>query len=200
MEKTGEKNRREKQRSLRLRKAAGLNSSFRGKNENPLYTTTYGVGEVIKDAVRNGCRKFIVGIGGSATNDGGAGMLQALGFGLLKENGEQIPIGARGLEELAEITDDNVIPELAECKFKIACDVTNVLCGETGASAVYGPQKGADEEMTERLDRLLFSYASLVKKKIPKADSMYPGTGAQAVWDLHFLHLWMHSWNPVSRL
>ena len=166
--------------------AAGI-TLLAPKERNPLHTTTYGVGEVIKDAVRNGCRKFIVGIGGSATNDGGAGMLQALGFGLLKENGEQIPIGARGLEELAEITDDNVIPELAECKFKIACDVTNVLCGETGASAVYGPQKGADEEMTERLDRLLFSYASLVKKKIPKADSMYPGTGAAGGLGFAFL-------------
>lgn len=80
-----------------------------------------------------------------------------------------------------------MIPELAECKFKIACDVTNVLCGETGASAVYGPQKGADEEMTERLDRLLFSYASLVKKKIPKADSMYPGTGAAGGLGFAFL-------------
>lgn len=141
MEKQERKQKR-KQRSLRLLKPGRADSSFRGRTK-PLYTTTYGVGEVIKDAVRNGCRKFIVGIGGSATNDGGAGMLQALGFGLLKENGEQIPIGARGLEELAEITDDNVIPELAECKFKIACDVTNVLCGETGASAVYGPQKGS---------------------------------------------------------
>ena len=154
IENTGGKT-EEKTAVIEIAKAAGL-TLLSEEERNPLYTTTYGVGEVIKDAVRNGCRKFIVGIGGSATNDGGAGMLQALGFGLLKENGEQIPIGARGLEELAEITDDNVIPELAECKFKIACDVTNVLCGETGASAVYGPQKGADEEMTERLDRLLF--------------------------------------------
>lgn len=183
--KTGEKT-EEKTAVIEIAKAAGL-TLLSEEERNPLYTTTYGVGEVIKDAVRNGCRKFIVGIGGSATNDGGAGMLQALGFGLLKENGEQIPIGARGLEELAEITDDNVIPELAECKFKIACDVTNVLCGETGASAVYGPQKGADEEMTERLDRLLFSYASLVKKKIPKADSMYPGTGAAGGLGFAFL-------------
>lgn len=171
---------------IEIAKAAGL-TLLSEEERNPLYTTTYGVGEVIKDAVRNGCRKFIVGIGGSATNDGGAGMLQALGFGLLKENGEQIPIGAWGLEELAEITDDNVIPELAECKFKIACDVTNVLCGETGASVVYGSQKGADEEMTERLDRLLFSYASLVKKKIPKADPMYPGTGAAGGLGFAFL-------------
>ena len=81
------------------------------------------------------------------------GSRNASGFGFwpAEGNGEQIPIGARGLEELAEITDDNVIPELAECKFKIACDVTNVLCGETGASAVYGPQKGADEEMTRKV-------------------------------------------------
>ena len=159
IENTGGKT-EEKTAVIEIAKAAGL-TLLSEEERNPLYTTTYGVGEVIKDAVRNGCRKFIVGIGGSATNDGGAGMLQALGFGLLKENGEQIPIGARGLEELAEITDDNVIPELAECKFKIACDVTNVLCGETGASAVYGPQKGADEEMTERLDRLLFSHSGL---------------------------------------
>lgn len=104
--KTGEKT-EEKTAVIEIAKAAGL-TLLSEEERNPLYTTTYGVGEVIKDAVRNGCRKFIVGIGGSATNDGGAGMLQALGFGLLKENGEQIPIGARGLEELAEITDDNV--------------------------------------------------------------------------------------------
>ena len=159
----------EKTAVIEIAGAAGL-TLLLPEERNPLYTTTYGVGETIKDAVVNGCRRFIIGIGGSATNDGGAGMLQALGFGLLKENGEQIPTGALGLEELAEITDDHVIPGLAECRFKIACDVTNVLCGEKGVSAVYGPQKGADKEMTERLDRLLFSYASLVKKKVPKAD------------------------------
>lgn len=176
----------EKTAVIEIAGAAGL-TLLSEKERNPLYTTTYGVGEVIKDAVKNGCRKFIVGIGGSATNDGGAGMLQALGFGLLKENGEQILPGARGLEELAEITDDNVIPELRKCKFKIACDVTNVLCGETGGSAVYGPQKGADEEMVERLDRLLASYAALAKKKIPKADPMYPGAGAAGGLGFAFL-------------
>lgn len=176
----------EKTAVIEIAGAAGL-TLLLPEERNPLYTTTYGVGETIKDAVVNGCRRFIIGIGGSATNDGGAGMLQALGFGLLKENGEQIPTGALGLEELAEITDDHVIPGLAECRFKIACDVTNVLCGETGASAVYGPQKGADKEMTERLDRLLFSYASLVKKKVPKADPMYPGTGAAGGLGFAFL-------------
>ncbi len=108
---------------------------------NPLYTTTYGVGEMICDAVRKGCRHFIVGIGGSATNDGGIGMLQALGYGMLDENGRQGSFGAQGLQELKSITDDKVIPELKDCSFRIACDVTNPLCGETGCSAIYGPPR-----------------------------------------------------------
>ena len=100
------------------------------EKRNPLYTTTYGVGEVIKDAIAKGCRRFIVGIGGSATNDGGIGMLQALGYGFLDKEGKQVPFGARGLEVLEEITDEYVLPELAECEFRVACDVTNILCGE----------------------------------------------------------------------
>ena len=110
------------------------------EKRNPLYTTTYGVGEVIKDAIAKGCRRFIVGIGGSATNDGGVGMLQALGYGFLNKEGKQVPFGARGLEVLEEITDEYVLPELAECEFRVACDVTNILCGENGCSAgtVYG--------------------------------------------------------------
>ena len=91
---------------------------------NPLYTTTYGVGEVIRDAITKGCRHFIVGIGGSATNDGGAGMLQALGFGLLDKTGNPVPFGAMGLEVLDKITTDNVLPELKDCTFRIACDAT----------------------------------------------------------------------------
>lgn len=104
---------------------------------NPLYTTTYGVGEVIQDAVLRGCRHFIIGIGGSATNDGGIGMLQALGFGLLDAEGKQVPFGAVGLESLTAITTDHVLPELSECTFRIACDVTNPLCGSNGCSAVF---------------------------------------------------------------
>ena len=100
------------------------------EKKNPLYTTTYGVGEVIKDAIGKGCRRFIIGIGGSATNDGGIGMLQALGFGFMNKNGQPVSFGARGLEELETITDTYVIPELKECEFRIACDVTNTLCGE----------------------------------------------------------------------
>lgn len=125
---------------------------------NPLHTTTYGVGEVIKDTISKGCRHFIVGIGGSATNDGGIGMLQALGYGMLDKDGIQVPFGAKGLKEIETITDDHVIPELKECSFRIACDVTNTLCGEFGCSAVFGPQKGADPTMIIQMDKWLANY------------------------------------------
>lgn len=113
---------------------------------NPLYTTTYGLGEMIKDAIKKGCRNFIIGIGGSATNDGGIGMLQALGFDLLDQAGNPVTFGAIGLKDLKSIDDRNVLPLLKECHFNIACDVTNVLCGKNGCSAVFGPQKGADKK------------------------------------------------------
>lgn len=157
------------------------------ERRNPLYTTTYGVGEVIKDAIGQGCRRFVVGIGGSATNDGGVGMLQALGFGFLDAQGRQIPYGAAGLEKLAVITDEGVLPELAECEFRIACDVTNVLCGETGCSAVYGPQKGADAAMIEQMDGWLAHYAALAGNVSEKADVNYPGTGAAGGMGFAFL-------------
>ena len=123
------------------------------EERNPLNTTTYGVGEVIKDAIAKGCRHFIVGIGGSATNDGGIGMLQALGYGMLDKDGRQVPLGAKGLEVLASFTNDRFIPELKECTFRVACDVTNPLCGEKGCSAIFGPQKGATPDMIPELDR-----------------------------------------------
>ena len=154
---------------------------------NPLNTTTYGVGEVLRDAIAKGCRTFIVGIGGSATNDGGAGMLQALGFGLLNEAGKPISFGAKGLEELKAITTDRVIPELRDCTFRIACDVTNPLCGERGASAVYGPQKGATPEMVRQMDRWLADFAALAKKAFPEADADFPGTGAAGGLGFAFL-------------
>ena len=154
---------------------------------NPLHTTTYGVGEVIKDAIANGCRHFIVGIGGSATNDGGIGMLQALGFGMLDKDGNQVPFGAKGIKEIVTITDDQVIPELKECSFRIACDVTNPLCGERGCSAVYGPQKGATPEMVKEMDAWLVDYAKLVSAKYEKADAEYPGTGAAGGMGFAFL-------------
>ena len=154
---------------------------------NPLHTTTYGVGEVIKDAIANGCRHFIVGIGGSATNDGGIGMLQALGFGMLDKDGNQVSFGAKGMKEIVTITDDQVIPELKECSFRIACDVTNPLCGERGCSAVYGPQKGATPEMVKDMDGWLNDYAKLVSAKYKSADANYPGTGAAGGMGFAFL-------------
>ena len=155
--------------------------------KNPLYTTTYGVGEVIRDAIEKGCRRFIVGIGGSATNDGGIGMLQALGYGFFNKDGEQVPFGAIGLKELETITDTYVLPELAECEFKIACDVTNPLCGENGCSAVYGPQKGANPSMIMEMDKWLRYYAALAREKFPKANLNQPGTGAAGGLGFAFL-------------
>ena len=145
---------------------------------NPLYTTTYGVGEVIRDAITKGCRHFIVGIGGSATNDGGAGMLQALGFGLLDKNGNPVPFGAMCLEVLDKITTDNVLPELKDCTFRIACDVTNTLCGEQGCSAIFGPQKGAMPAMILQMDKWLAYYATLAREIFPHANPKAAGSGA----------------------
>ncbi len=145
---------------------------------DPMNTSTYGVGQVIADAIELGCRRFIVGIGGSATNDGGAGMLQALGFGLKDETGADIPRGAKGLEKLARIEEENVLPALKECTFRVACDVTNPLCGEKGASAIFGPQKGATEKTIPLMDGWLAQYAELAKQTHENADARHPGTGA----------------------
>lgn len=157
------------------------------EERNPLHTTTYGVGELICDAIQKGCRKFIVGIGGSATNDGGIGMLQALGFEFLDENGEQVPFGAKGLPKIVEIRTQNAVKELAECEFSVACDVTNPLCGALGASAVYSPQKGATPEMVQQMDGWLNSYAELTKTILPSSDKNCPGAGAAGGLGFAFL-------------
>lgn len=154
---------------------------------NPLYTTTYGVGELIRDAVSKGCRHFIIGIGGSATNDGGIGMLQALGYGILDKNGHPVPPGAIGLSRIEMITDASVIPELKECSFRIACDVTNPLCGVNGCSSIFGPQKGADSSMISEMDQWLKHYASICVKNFPHANADFPGTGAAGGLGFAFL-------------
>lgn len=171
---------------LEMSAAAGI-TLVEEKDRNPLYTTTYGVGEMIKDAIQKGCRDFSVGIGGSATNDGGSGMLQALGFGLLDKNGKQVAFGARGLEDIARITDENVLTELRKCSFRIACDVTNPLCGEQGCSAVYGPQKGATKEMIARMDAWLAHFAEISQETFENADANQPGTGAAGGLGFAFL-------------
>ena len=157
--------------------AAGI--TLIGEEErNPLNTTTYGVGELILDAIMRGCRSFVIGIGGSATNDGGIGMLQALGFEFLDKDSKQVSFGARGLEDIVSINTQNVNPLLKECTFRIACDVKNPLCGEDGCSAVYGPQKGATPQMVKDMDAWLKDYAKLTKEVLPNADENFPGAGA----------------------
>ena len=143
---------------MEMAEAAGI-TLVSGAEKNPLYTTTYGVGEMILDAVRNGARKFVIGIGGSATNDGGAGMLQALGFRLLDAEGNDIPRGGAGLAKLARIDSSDLKFQISDFRFQIACDVKNPLCGENGASAVFGPQKGATPEMVKELDAALTNFA-----------------------------------------
>lgn len=162
---------------IEMASAAGI-TLVSEKERNPLNTTTFGVGELIKDAVKRGCRRFIVGIGGSATNDGGTGMLAALGFELLDQSGSPISLGAKGLKTLKTIKTDKVLPELGECTFKIACDVKNPLCGENGCSAVFAPQKGATPEMIKEMDGWLKNFAEISKTVSKKADENHPGVGA----------------------
>lgn len=171
---------------IEMSAAAGI-TLVPDEKKNPLFTTTYGVGEMIRDAIEKGCRKFVVGIGGSATNDGGIGMLQALGYDFLNSKGNAVPYGAKGLEDLAEIRKEHVLPELAQCEFKVACDVTNPLCGPLGASAVYGPQKGATPEMVREMDQWLADYAKLAANCSEKADAEHPGTGAAGGLGFAFL-------------
>ena len=171
---------------IEMSAAAGI-TLISEQERNPLDTTTYGVGEMIKDAIRKGCRHFIVGIGGSATNDGGIGMLQALGFGFLDVNGNQVGFGAKGLKDIEKITDEAVLPELKECYFKVACDVSNTLCGDQGCSAIFGPQKGATPSMIMQMDKWLADYAGLTQKKNPKANMNQAGTGAAGGLGFAFL-------------
>lgn len=145
---------------------------------DPMNTSTYGVGQVIADAVKQGCRRLLIGIGGSATNDGGAGMLQALGFRLTDAAGRDIPRGAKGLEHLAGIDAAHALPALSACTFRVACDVTNPLCGEKGASAVFGPQKGATERTIPLMDAWLAHFAECARQLWPQSDPTAPGSGA----------------------
>ena len=162
---------------IEMSAAAGITLVQR-EHRDPMVTTTYGVGEMIADAIKCGCRNFIIGIGGSATNDGGVGMLSALGFEFLDESGKPIGFGAKGLERLAAIKTDKAMSQLFECEFHIACDVKNPLCGDNGCSAVYGPQKGATAENIPIMDAWLKRYAELTKKAFPRSDAYYPGAGA----------------------
>lgn len=145
---------------------------------NPLETTTYGVGLMIKDAIDRGIRNFIIGIGGSATNDGGIGMLQALGYSFLDKNGNEVPFGAKGLSMIEVVDLSKVNQLLKECSFKVACDVDNPLYGENGATYIYGPQKGVTELNKEEIDNAMKHYAKISTKYLNNNFALTPGSGA----------------------
>lgn len=148
------------------------------EKRNPLVTTTYGTGELIRAALDRGCRKLIIGIGGSATNDGGAGMAQALGAKLLDAKGEELAFGGAALTRLEHIDVSNLDSRLADFDVTLASDVNNPLCGPRGASAIYGPQKGATPETVKQLDVALAHYADVIKKDLDIDFRDVPGAGA----------------------
>lgn len=148
------------------------------EERDPLMTTTFGLGQLIKDALDKGCRTFVIGLGGSATNDGGAGMAAALGYGLLDEDGNGIPCCGGALDRLARITTDDVDERIFASDFLIACDVKNPLCGENGASRIFGPQKGADDEAVKVLDKNLRHFADIIYRDLGKSIADIPGAGA----------------------
>ena len=148
------------------------------EKRNPFYTTSFGVGDMINDAIKRGCREFIIGIGGSATNDGGVGMLQSLGFGFTDKDGKEVEKGGKYLADIVDVDTSGALKELKECTFKIACDVENPLCGERGASRIYGPQKGASDEDVIILDNALKNFADVTKKKLGADCAETAGSGA----------------------
>lgn len=160
---------------IEMAAASGLTLSDR---KDPLSATSYGTGEMIAHAVRNGYRDFIIGIGGSATNDGGTGMLRALGFRFLDRNGHDIGDGAASLEKIYTIDLSGCMPELSECRFRAACDVTNPLCQDNGATYVYGPQKGLPDALLKKVDEDMAHYARLTADATGKDFSGFPGAGA----------------------
>ena len=184
---------------IEMAAAAGL-TLLSDAERNPMNTTTYGVGEIIKDAVLRGCRHFIVGIGGSATNDGGIGMLGALGFDFLDIDGNKVQLCAKGLEHLHVISTENVLPELKDCTFRIACDVDNPLCGERGCSEIFSPQKGATQEDIIKMDKWLKKYAFISQQISVNADMNFPGAGAAGGLGFAFLSFLDASLEPGIRI
>lgn len=148
------------------------------EKRNPMHTTTYGTGELIAKILDEGCTHLIMGIGGSATNDGGAGMLQALGFQLLDSKGREIVWGAKGLQDLEKISCETADPRLKNLKVEVACDVDNPLVGPSGAAAVYGPQKGADADMVKTMDSALQNFSACIKRDLGLSVAELKGAGA----------------------
>ncbi len=171
---------------IEMASAAGI-TLVPSEKKNPLLATTYGVGEIIRDAMERGCRDFIIGIGGSATNDGGIGMLKALGYNFSDENGKDTGEGGQALAKIASIDTQNRHPLISECKFRIACDVNNPLCGENGATYIYGPQKGVTDDLKKELDAGMANFAKITAASLGKDNSNIPGTGAAGGLGFAFL-------------
>lgn len=162
---------------MEMASAAGI-TLVPDEEKNPLLATSYGVGEMINDAIQRGCRNFIIGIGGSVTNDGGIGMLKALGVRFLDENGEDAGEGGQALAKVARIDVSGMNPLLKECHIQVACDVNNPLCGENGSTYVYGPQKGVTEDMKKTLDEAMAHFARVTSETLENDYMNTPGAGA----------------------
>lgn len=162
---------------MEMASAAGI-TLVPDSEKNPLLATSYGVGEMINDAIQRGCRNFIIGIGGSVTNDGGIGMLKALGVRFLDENGEDAGEGGQALAKVARIDVSGMNPLLKEYHIQVACDVNNPLCGENGSTYVYGPQKGVTEDMKKTLDEAMAHFARVTSETLENDYMNTPGAGA----------------------
>ena len=171
---------------MEMAQAAGI-TLISENQKNPFIATTYGVGEMILDACKKGCKNFIIGIGGSATNDGGLGMLKALGYSFLDLNGKDVGEGAKALSHIQTIDDKNVSPLLASCNFRIACDVNNPLYGPNGATYIYGPQKGVTKEQLPILDNSMKHFAHISSDFLGVEHTNTPGAGAAGGMGFAFL-------------
>ena len=171
---------------MEMASAAGI-TLVPDSEKNPLLATSYGVGEMINDAIQRGCRNFIIGLGGSVTNDGGIGMLKALGVRFLDENGEDAGEGGQALAKVARIDVSGMNPLLKECHIQVACDVNNPLCGENGSTYVYGPQKGVTEDMKKTLDEAMAHFARVTSESLENDYMNTPGAGAAGGLGFAFL-------------
>lgn len=162
---------------IEMAQAAGL-PMVPEQYRNPMNTTTYGVGELILNAIERGCRDFIIGLGGSATNEAGIGMLHALGYEFLNQAGEAIGKTGADLLNIAAVDCSKALPVLKKCRFQVACDVTNPLFGPRGATYIYGPQKGAAPEMLQIFDKAMKNLSQVVKRGTGNDDADIPGAGA----------------------
>ncbi|GIU24498.1 glycerate kinase [Shewanella schlegeliana] len=162
---------------IEMAAASGLHLVAQDKR-NPLITTSYGTGELIVDALNRGIKHIIIGLGGSATNDGGAGMAQAIGAHLLDNQGKTLSVGGAALKQLAKLELNDLHPLIKECSFEVACDVNNPLCGDKGASAIFGPQKGATTAMVQQLDSALAHFADVIASSGIEDNRDLAGAGA----------------------